>query len=69
VRRARQQGAALAVHTASFMTSTCMLYESLGFQRYPSRDLLASNVLGFDPALGDQEIIAYLLPLQGYSDQ
>jgi GNAT superfamily N-acetyltransferase len=65
VMRARHQGAhALALHTASFMTSACMLYENLGFQRRPSHDLLASDIIGFDPALGDQTVIAYLLPLQ-----
>ncbi|MGB3386502.1 MAG: GNAT family N-acetyltransferase [Pseudaminobacter sp.] len=61
--RARQQGAAaLALHTASFMTAACALYESMGFKRFPSHDLVASEVLGFDAALGDQHIIAYLLP-------
>ncbi|TIO09403.1 MAG: GNAT family N-acetyltransferase [Mesorhizobium sp.] len=65
VMRARQQGAgALALHTASFMTSACMLYENLGFQRRPAYDLFASDILGFDPALGDQKVIAYLLPFQ-----
>jgi ribosomal protein S18 acetylase RimI-like enzyme len=69
MRRARQQGAgALALHTASFMTSACMLYESLGFQRRPSHDLFASDIIGFDPALGDQKVIAYLLPLQHVED-
>jgi len=64
VTRARRQGAtALALHTASFMTSACMLYERIGFQRHPSHDLLASEVLGFDPALGDQKIVAYMLQL------
>jgi GNAT superfamily N-acetyltransferase len=69
VMRARQQRAGgLALHTTSFMTSACMLYESHGFQRYPSHDLFASDVLGFDPALGDQKIVAYLLPLQQVED-
>ncbi|MGS1096386.1 GNAT family N-acetyltransferase (plasmid) [Aquamicrobium terrae] len=64
VTRARRQGAtALALHTASFMTSACMLYERIGFQRHPSHDLLASEVLGFDPALGHQKIVAYMLQL------
>ena len=70
VTRARQQGqGAVALHTASFMVSACKLYESIGFQRRPSHDLFASDVLGFDPALGDQKIIAYLLPLQGNPDR
>jgi GNAT superfamily N-acetyltransferase len=65
IRRAHEQGAdALALHTAAFMTSACNLYERLGFERRPSYDLFASDVLGFDPALGDQKILAYLLPLQ-----
>lgn len=67
---ARRQGAGgLALHTASFMTSACRLYESLGFQRRPSHDLLASDVIGFDAALGDQKIMAYLLPLQPSEDR
>jgi ribosomal protein S18 acetylase RimI-like enzyme len=62
IARAREQGAeALGLHTAEFMVSACRLYESLGFQRRPSHDLLASNVLGLDPMLGDQRIIAYSL--------
>ncbi|MFI0849323.1 GNAT family N-acetyltransferase [Mesorhizobium sp. IMUNJ 23232] len=62
--RAREQPAeALALHTAEFMKSACKLYESLGFQRRPRRDLVASGVLGFDPAHGDQRIIAYELPI------
>lgn len=64
VARARRQRAeGIALHTAAFMTSACTLYESMGFERRPSHDLLASDVLGFDPATGDQEIMAYLLPL------
>lgn len=62
--RAREQQAeALALHTAEFMKSACWLYESLGFQRRPRHDLVASGVLGFDPARGDQRIIAYEFPL------
>lgn len=64
MRAKRQRASGLALHTAAFMTPACMLYESLGFQRRPSYDLFASDVLAFDPALGDQKIIAYLLPLQ-----
>lgn len=63
--RARRQGAeGLALHTAGFMSSACKLYERLGFQRCDSYDLFASEVLGFDAALGDQKIIAYLLTLR-----
>lgn len=65
IARARHQGApALVLHTAAFMTSACRLYERLGFKRRSEHDLLASTVLGFEPARGDQRILAYLLPLQ-----
>ncbi|MER8551689.1 GNAT family N-acetyltransferase [Mesorhizobium sp. M0976] len=65
VMQARRQGSGgLALHTASFMPSACKLYESLGFERRPAHDLFASDIIGFDPALGDQQIIAYLLPLK-----
>ncbi|MER9251247.1 hypothetical protein NKI59_05445 [Mesorhizobium sp. M0598] len=29
-----------------------------------AHDLFASDIIGFDPALGDQQIFAYLLPLK-----
>ncbi|MES0097020.1 GNAT family N-acetyltransferase [Mesorhizobium sp. M0019] len=65
VMQARLQGSGgLALHTASSMTSAYKLYESLGFERRPAHDLFASDIIGFDPALGDQQIIAYLLPLK-----
>lgn len=65
VTRARRQGAAaIALHTASFMVSACRIYENIGFRRQPSHDLLASDVLGFDPVLGDQRILAYKLPIR-----
>lgn len=64
--RAREQHVeTLALHTAEFMKSACRLYGSLGFQRRPQHDLVASGVLGFDPAHGDQRIIAYELPIVG----
>jgi hypothetical protein len=31
--------------------------------RCPKRDICASSILGFDPSLGDELIIAYELPL------
>lgn len=65
VKTARQHKAdAVALHTAKFMTSACKLYENMGFQRLLAKDLLASDVLGFDPDLGDQDILAYVLPLR-----
>jgi len=65
IARARQEGAeGLALHTAAFMSAACKLYEGLSFQRRDLNDLLASEVLGFDPLLGDQKIIAYVLPLR-----
>ena len=64
VERAREQRArALVLHTAAFMRAACRLYEGLGFRRSPLHDLTASSVLGFDPALGDQKIVAYSLPM------
>ena len=64
IHRARAIGAeAVGIHTASVMTEACQLYESAGFRRQPEYDLFASELMGLDPALGEQEIIAYRLDL------
>lgn len=58
--RARRDGARhLHLHTAAFMTSAVALYERMGFVRDPGHDLRASDLLGFDPARGDVDVIAY----------
>jgi len=63
--RARRDGAhELALHTAAFMTSAVRLYERLGFVRWPEHDVRASDLLGFDPARGDLDVIAYRCALR-----
>jgi GNAT superfamily N-acetyltransferase len=58
--RARRDGARhLELHTAAFMTSAVALYERMGFVRDPGHDSRASDLLGFDPARGDVDVIAY----------
>lgn len=55
--------AAVGLHTGSFMSHALAIYASLGFERVPTFDKKASDVLGFDPALGDIEALAYRLML------
>lgn len=39
------------------------MYERVGFVRCPKFDIYASSILGFDRSLGDEMVIAYMLPL------
>ena len=68
VERARASGAAaLALHTASFMTSAVELYERCGFVRDPRYDLTPSAVLDVDDGDDAPQVIAYVLDLSGPS--
>lgn len=65
---AHQEGTpVVGIHTAAFMTAACDIYERAGFQRCPEYDLWASDVFGFDPALGDEHVIAYRLLLSPHA--
>jgi ribosomal protein S18 acetylase RimI-like enzyme len=64
IERARASHAAvLTLHTAAVMADACRIYERAGFVRSLERDVRASDVLGFDPALGDVRLLAYHLML------
>jgi len=70
IARAWEEGAStVGLHTAAFMTSALAIYQRAGFERCPEYDLCASDVLGFDRALGDLAVIAYrraLAPRRGF---
>ncbi len=58
--RARRFGAsAVGIHTSSFMSAACRLYERIGFQRCAQYDLSATDIMGMDSGVGDVRIIAY----------
>lgn len=54
---------AVGIHTASFMTAACRIYEQLGFRRCPEHDLRARDIVGVDAAAGEVTLIAYRLGL------
>lgn len=60
VQMARDNGAeAVGIHTASFMTAACRLYEGMGFRRCAEHDLTASDLLGSAEGAADVAVIAY----------
>jgi ribosomal protein S18 acetylase RimI-like enzyme len=64
VDNARRVGAAaVGTHSAASMERACGMYERVGFVRCPKYDIY--SVLGFDRSLGDEMVIAYVLPLTG----
>lgn len=64
IEAARRNGTAiLALHTADFMAAACHIYRRAGFYRCPEHDLMASIMLGFDPAEGEVLVTAYRLDL------
>ncbi len=52
----------VSVHTASFMTTACAMYERMGFRRAPEHDLRASEVV-HEEGGADITAIAYRLDL------
>ena len=69
VERARAMGAlTMGIHSASFMTAACKLYQRMGFSRCPEHDLRASAILGLaqPPAEDDVVVIAYRMNLAGW---
>lgn len=53
----------IGIHTGSFMQSARRMYEAMGFARLPEHDHRASSLFGFDPAVGDIDVLAYRLDL------
>ena len=52
----------VGIHTASFMTTACAMYERMGFRRAPEHDLRASEVV-HEEGGADITAIAYRLDL------
>jgi GNAT superfamily N-acetyltransferase len=59
----RDAAPTIGIHSGGFMRPARRLYESMGFMRCPTLDLLASDFLGISPGAGNVEILAYRLDL------
>ena len=61
---ARRLGApAVGIHTSSFMSAACRLYDRVGFQRCAQYDLKATDIMGVESGAGEVMIIAFRMDL------
>ena len=47
----------MGIHSASFMTAACKLYQQMGFGRCPEHDLRASAFLRLAPPTGEDVVV------------
>jgi len=63
VERSRQlEAPAVGIHTVSFMTAACTIYEQIGFHRCPEYDLTAADMLAVD-TMDEIKVLTYRLDL------
>ena len=59
----------LGIHTASFLSAACKIYEQMGFCRCPIYDRRASEIWDFDEDACEVTILAYQLDLLSWVPQ